>query len=107
MSWFLGKSLSNFVPPASKLYNPYCHTECLAYEDETCEEEIQRNIKSFVKGKDWKVLFKKYANYNSGYIENDEMGDFLIDIGVSEWCQWPTLVLAELDPNNDGKLSLE
>ena len=79
---------------------------CLAYEDETCEEEIQRNIKSFVKGKDWKVLFKKYAN-NSGYIENDEMGDFLIDIGVSDWCQWPTQVLAKLDPNNDGKLSFE
>ena len=57
-------------------------TGCLAYEDETCEEEIQRSIKSFVKGKDWKVLFKKYANYRSGYIENDEMGDFLIDIGV-------------------------
>ena len=81
-------------------------TGCLAYEDETCEEEIQRKIKSFVKGKDWKVLFKRYAN-NSGYIENDEMGDFLIDIGVSDWCQWPTQVLAKLDPNKDGKLSFE
>ena len=82
-------------------------TGCLAYEDETCEEEIQRKIESFVKGKDWKALFKKYANYKSGYIENDEMGDFLIDIGVSDWCQWPTQVLAKLDPNNDGKLSFE
>ena len=26
-----------------------------------CEEEIKGKIKSFVKGKDWKVLFKKYA----------------------------------------------
>ena len=81
-------------------------TGCLAYEDETCEEEIQRKIKSFVKGKDWKKMFKRYAN-NSGYIENDEMGDFLIDIGVSDWCQWPTQVLAKLDPNKDGKLSFE
>ena len=81
-------------------------TGCLAYEDETCEEEIQRKIKSFAKGKDWKVLFKRYAT-NSGYIENDEMGDFLIDIGVSDWCQWPTQVLAKLDPNKDGKLSFE
>ena len=24
--WFLGKSLSNFVPPVWKLYNPYCHS---------------------------------------------------------------------------------
>ena len=24
--WFLGKSLSNFVPPAWKLHNPYCHS---------------------------------------------------------------------------------
>ena len=24
--WFLGKNLSNFVPPAWKLDNPYCHT---------------------------------------------------------------------------------
>ena len=23
--WFLGKNISNFVPPAWKLYNPYCH----------------------------------------------------------------------------------
>ena len=23
--WFLGKNLSNFVPPFWKLYNPYCH----------------------------------------------------------------------------------
>ena len=23
--WFLGKNLSNFVPPARKLHNPYCH----------------------------------------------------------------------------------
>ena len=23
--WFLGKSLSNFVPPVWKLHNPYCH----------------------------------------------------------------------------------
>ncbi len=69
------------------------------------EEEIQGKIKSFVKGKDLKVLFKKYAT--NGYIKTKGMNDFLIDIGVSEWCQWPTLVLAELDPNNDGKLSLE
>ena len=24
--WFLGKILSNFVPPVWKLHNPYCHT---------------------------------------------------------------------------------
>ena len=24
--WFLGKNLSNFIPPAWKLHNPYCHT---------------------------------------------------------------------------------
>ena len=24
--WFLGKNLSNFVPPIWKLHNPYCHT---------------------------------------------------------------------------------
>ena len=24
--WFLGKNLSNFVPPAWKLHNLYCHT---------------------------------------------------------------------------------
>ena len=24
--WFLGKNLSNFVPPVWKLHNPYCHT---------------------------------------------------------------------------------
>ena len=35
------------------------------------------------------------------------MGDFLIDIGVSDWCQWPSLVIAALDPNDDGKLSFE
>ena len=70
-----------------------------------CEEEIQGKIKSFLKGKDWRVLFKKYST--DGYIKTKGINDFLIDIGVSEWCQWPTLVLAELDPNNDGKLSLE
>ena len=26
VSWFLGKNLSNFVPPVWKLHNPYCHT---------------------------------------------------------------------------------
>ena len=25
--WFLCKNLSNFVPPAWKLHNPYCHNE--------------------------------------------------------------------------------
>jgi hypothetical protein len=25
--WFLGKNLSNFVPPVWKLHNPYCHTK--------------------------------------------------------------------------------
>ena len=25
--WFLGKNLSNFVPPVWKLHNPYCHIE--------------------------------------------------------------------------------
>ena len=25
MNWFLGKNLSNFIPPAWKLDNPYCH----------------------------------------------------------------------------------
>jgi hypothetical protein len=24
--WFLGKNLSNFVPPVWKLHNPYCHS---------------------------------------------------------------------------------
>ena len=24
--WFLGKNIFNFVPPAWKLHNPYCHT---------------------------------------------------------------------------------
>ena len=24
--WFLGKNLSNLVPPVWKLHNPYCHT---------------------------------------------------------------------------------
>ena len=28
--WFLGKNLSNFVPPVWKLHKPYCHT--LRYE---------------------------------------------------------------------------
>ena len=27
--WFLGKHLSNFVPPVWKLHNPYCHTVLL------------------------------------------------------------------------------
>ena len=71
-----------------------------------CEEEIQGKIKSFVKGKDLKVLFKKYAT-NSGYIKTKGMSKFLIDIGVSDWCQWPDMVIAELDPNNDGKLTYE
>ena len=26
-----------------------------------CEDEIKEKMKSFVEGKDWKVLFKKYA----------------------------------------------
>ena len=26
-----------------------------------CEDEIKEKMKLFVKGKDWKVLFKKYA----------------------------------------------
>ena len=25
--WFLGKNLSNFVPPVWKLHNPYCHSQ--------------------------------------------------------------------------------
>ena len=25
--WFLGKNLSNFIPPVWKLHNPYCHNE--------------------------------------------------------------------------------
>ena len=25
--WFLGKNLSNFVPPVWKLHNPYCHID--------------------------------------------------------------------------------
>ena len=25
--WFLGKKLSNFIPPVWKLHNPYCHSE--------------------------------------------------------------------------------
>ena len=30
--WFLGKNLSNFVPPVWKLHNPYCHNVlCIIY----------------------------------------------------------------------------
>ena len=50
---------------------------------------------------------KNGNSFYSGYIENKGMGDFLIDIGVSDWCQWPSQVIAELDPNDDGKLSFE
>ena len=50
---------------------------------------------------------KNGNSFYSGYIKNKGMGDFLIDIGVSDWCQWPSQVIAELDPNDDGKLSLE
>ena len=50
---------------------------------------------------------KNGNSFYSGYIENKGMGDFLIDIGVSDWCQWPSLVIAALDPNDDGKLSFE
>ena len=32
--WFLGKNLSNFVPPVCKLHNPYCHTTDAACDDE-------------------------------------------------------------------------
>ena len=40
--WFLGKYLSNFVPPAWKLHNPYCHNDrlwcCLSKELKTFYE---------------------------------------------------------------------
>ena len=34
--WFLGKNISNFVPPIWKLHDPYCHidgTQKTYYED--------------------------------------------------------------------------
>ena len=30
--WFLGKNLSNFVPPIWKLHNPYCHSGHESYK---------------------------------------------------------------------------
>ena len=29
--WFLGKNLSNFIPPVWKLHNPYCHKWWCSY----------------------------------------------------------------------------
>ena len=39
VSWFLGKNLSNFVPPVWKLHNPYCHNTQWASRDPTCISE--------------------------------------------------------------------
>ena len=43
--WFLGKNLSNFVPPVWKLHNPYCHNMylskiCIFLKFLVCNEEV-------------------------------------------------------------------
>ena len=53
--WFLGKNLSNFVPPVWKLYNPYCHNGILKYHKMNFIFEIVYLLSDFVN------LFKRIA----------------------------------------------
>merc|ERR1712018_520981 len=71
-----------------------------------CKNEIQGAIESFVKGKDFNVLFSEYAN-KGGYIGANEMDSFLYDAEVSYICRWPTQVIDEFDQDSDGALSYE
>ena len=41
--WFLGKNLSNFVPPVWKLHNPYCHTVHIDKLEYICKRNCKSN----------------------------------------------------------------
>ena len=43
--WFLGKNLSNFVPPVWKIHNPYCHTDYFSSGTIGSSLRSQKNIK--------------------------------------------------------------
>ena len=68
-----------------------------------CEEEIKEKLKKFVKGKEFKAVFKKYAP--TGLMNSDQMDKFLTDADVSSWCRWPSLVIDHFDTDKDEKLS--
>jgi len=68
-----------------------------------CEEEIKEKLKKFVKGKEFKAVFKKYAP--TGLMDSDQMDKFLTDADVSSWCRWPSLVIDHFDTDKDEKLS--
>ena len=68
-----------------------------------CEEEIKDKLKAFVKDKEFKAVFNKYAP--TGLMDSDQMDKFLQDADVSSWCRWPSLVIDHFDTNKDEKLS--
>ena len=47
--WFLGKNLSNFVPPVWKLHNPYCHSLIGVYRGMEGSCAITRRPKEVVR----------------------------------------------------------
>ena len=56
--WFLVKNLSNFVPPAWKLDNPYCHNEdpqeefCQNQEDTAFEDPFENSSQNLSENND-------------------------------------------------------
>ena len=58
--WFLGKNLSNFVPPACKLHNLYCHTfhPPPAYQCPLLTNSVHRVINIFLELYMLHILFE-------------------------------------------------
>ena len=57
--WFVGKNLSNFVPPAWKLHNPYCHIKrhsLTSLREELGELKEAYGKESTTVAEQWKTL---------------------------------------------------
>ena len=63
--WFLCKNLSNFVPPAWKLHNPYCHNDKSSNHFNFIFTIIfwEINIHHFIWKKDFKVIRNHIKNH--------------------------------------------
>ena len=95
--WFLGKNVSNFVPPIWKLNNPYCHTVygpmylyihfiyfCFIIQFiGLCSEEV-----------------KPYVSYINGFVILLTSHYKHIDFDVSQFIPWKWITIELYDSNS-------
>ena len=63
--WFLGKNLSNFVPPVWKLHNPYCHNMYYAIHKDWYIEDLI-NVEYWIYSmRQWMIKISRYDFHRS------------------------------------------